>query len=103
MIITSGASRRWLLQLLALPGVSRFPNIDLPLEIPELNFRAAAVDRPVHRLVNLHPVLAAVAAPIVHHRLRRGRFKLYIKIADAIPLVRTNADSRLQTGARRHT
>src|SRR5580658_1305684 len=55
----------------SLSRAARFADINLALKIRELIFGAAAVDGSVHRLINLHAVLAALAATVFHFLLGR--------------------------------
>src|SRR5690349_4008678 len=83
------------LALLFCPGLS---DVNIPIEILELNFLAAAVDRATHILVDLDPILATLSAIVFHGLLRSGGLHLNVKVTVNIAIVSAKAHVGLKIG-----
>src|SRR5690348_13534976 len=68
-----------------------FPYINIAVEILELDFLAATVDRAFHVFIDFNAVFSAFAAIIFHCLLRRAGSQIDVKVAVNLAVVRAHA------------
>src|SRR6516225_2444384 len=79
-------------------GGAGFANVDAAIEIGELKFGAAAVNRAVDGLVDLHAIFAGVAPAIFDGLLYRRGQHLNVEIGEDLPAIGLKAEVGFQIG-----
>src|SRR3954454_9169988 len=81
---------------------SRFANIDIAVEIPELDFRTAAVNGSTHRLIDLYAIMAALSATVFGDLLGSARSERHVEVADDLAAVRDDYQIGFEVRRKRH-
>src|SRR5262245_17517470 len=84
-------------------GLSRlpFPDVNVPIDRFELDFRPATVDRAYNALVKYNAVSTTVFASIFHHRRTWILFQADLEIAVDGPVLAFEFDLRFNVGRQR--